>query len=104
MGDQNMKYTVTGHATVVCSMIVEASNEEEAIKKANEEFGSLSNYSGMGGCDKLVGVNTPEDDRCIYPDSDVEFDDVLPYVEEQLKFDFHGGIMFGSKVASTREI
>lgn len=31
---------------------------------------------------KLVGVNTPEDDRCIYPDSDVEFDDVLPYVEE----------------------
>ena len=33
MGDQNMKYTVTGHATVVCSMIVEASNEEEAIKK-----------------------------------------------------------------------
>ena len=69
-----MKYTVTGHATVVCSMIVEASNDEE--------FGSLSNYSGMGGCDKLVGVNTPEDDRCIYPDSDVEFDDVLPYVEE----------------------
>lgn len=55
--------------------------EEEAIKKANTEFGSLSNYCGMGGYDKLLGVNTPENDRCIYPDSDVEFDDVLPFTE-----------------------
>lgn len=77
-----MKYTVTGHATVICSMTVEANSEKEAIKKANEEFGSLTNYVGMGSSDKLIGVNTPEDDRCIYPDSDVEFDDVLPYVEE----------------------
>ena len=73
------KYTVTGHATVVCSMVVEAESEEEAIEKANEEFGSLTNYVGMGGTDKLLGVLSSEDDRCVFPDSDVEFDDVLPF-------------------------
>ena len=81
MGGENMKYTVTGHATVVCSMVVEANTEKEAIKKANEQFGSLANYTGMGGTDKMIGVPTSEDDRCIYPDSDVEFDDVLPFTE-----------------------
>lgn len=73
------KYTVTGHATVVCSMVVEAESEEEAIEKANEEFESLTNYVGMGGTDKLLGVLSSEDDRCVFPDSDVEFDDVLPF-------------------------
>ena len=73
------KYTVTGHATVVCSMVVEAESEEEAIEKANEEFGSLTNYAGMGGTDKLLRVTSSEDDRCVFPDSDVEFDDVLPF-------------------------
>lgn len=73
------KYTVMGHATVVCSMVVEAESEEEAIEKANEEFGSLTNYVGMGGTDKLLGVPSSEDDRCVFPDSDVEFDDVLPF-------------------------
>lgn len=73
------KYTVTGHATVVCRMVVEAESEEEAIEKANEEFGSLTNYAGMGGIDKLLGVTSSEDDRCVFPDSDVEFDDVLPF-------------------------
>lgn len=34
-----------------------------------------------GGTDKMIGVPTSEDDRCIYPDSDVEFDDVLPFTE-----------------------
>lgn len=52
-----------------------AINEKEAIKKANKEFGSLANYVGMGGSDKLIGVTTGEDDRYIFPDSDVEFDD-----------------------------
>ena len=52
---------------------------EEAIEKANEEFGSLTNYAGMGGIDKLLGVTSSEDDRCVFPDSDVEFDDVLPF-------------------------
>lgn len=73
------KYTVTGHATVVCSMVVEAESEEEAIEKANEDFGSLTNYAGMGGIDKLLGVPSSENDRCVFPDSDVEFDDILPF-------------------------
>ena len=55
MGGENMKYTVTGHATVVCSMVVEANTEKEAIEKANDQFGSLANYTGMGGIDKMIG-------------------------------------------------
>lgn len=70
-----MKYIVYGHATVVCSMVVEADSEENAIETANEEFGSLTNYAGMGSCDCLIGVPTSDDARCIYPDSEVEFDD-----------------------------
>lgn len=70
-----MKYEVYGYATVVCSMVVEADSEEEAIEIANEEFGGLSNYAGMGSCSCLVGVLTSDDERCIYPDSDVVFDD-----------------------------
>lgn len=69
------EYKVYGHATVICSMRVKANSEKEAIEKANKEFGSLTNYVGMGGSDKLIGVNTGEDDRSIYPDSDVVFDD-----------------------------
>ena len=70
-----MKYEVYGHATVVCSMVVEADSEEEAIEIANEEFGDLTNYAGMGSCNCLVGVLTSADERCVYPDSEVEFDD-----------------------------
>lgn len=70
-----MKYEVYGHTTLVCSMVVEANSEDEAIEIANEEFGGLTNYAGMGSCDCLVGVLTSEDERCIYPDSEVEFDD-----------------------------
>ncbi len=69
------EYEVYGHATVICSMRVKVNNEKEAIHKANNEFGSLTNYAGMGGIDKLIGVNSSEDDRSIFPDSDVEFDD-----------------------------
>lgn len=71
------KYEVFGHATVTCSMIVYAKNEEEAIEKANDQFGNLTNYAGMGGTDKLIGVLTNEDDRSVFPDSDVEFDDAI---------------------------
>lgn len=71
------KYEVFGHATVICSMIVYADNEEEAIEKANNEFGGLTNYAGMGGTDKLLGVLTSEADRSVFPDSDVEFDDAI---------------------------
>ena len=70
-----MKYEVYGHTTLVCSMVVEANSEDEAIEIANEEFGDLTNYAGMGSCNCLVGVLTSEDERCIYPDSEVEFDD-----------------------------
>lgn len=72
-----MKYIVTGHATVVCSMEVKADSEEQAIEIANKKFGSLTNYAGMGGTDKLIGVCSSGYDRCIFPDSDVEFDDAL---------------------------
>lgn len=69
------KYRVYGHATIVCSMVVQAENEEEAIGKAEYEFGGLTNYAGMGSCDCLIGVLDSDDERAIYPDSDVEFDD-----------------------------
>lgn len=70
-----MKYRVYGHATVICSMVVEADSEEKAIEKANEEFGGLTNYAGMGSCDCLIGVLTSENKRCIFPDNEPEFDD-----------------------------
>lgn len=69
------EYEVYGHTTIVCAMRVKANSREEAIEKANETFGSLTNYVGMGGTDKLIGVLSSEDDRSIFPDSDVEFDD-----------------------------
>lgn len=56
-------------------MVVEADSGEEAIEIANEEFGGLTNYAGMGSCDCLIGVLSSEDERCVYPDSEVEFDD-----------------------------
>lgn len=70
-----MKYRVYSHATVVCSMGVEADNEEEAIEIADDEFGGLTNYAGMGSCNCLVGVLDSDDERCIFPDTEVEFDD-----------------------------
>lgn len=73
-----MKYRVYGGTTVTCSMIVEADSEDEAIEIANEEFGGLTNYAGMGSCDCLIGVLTSEDGRNIYADNEVDFD----YVEE----------------------
>lgn len=69
------KYKVFGHATVLCSMVVEAESAEEAMEKASEEFGGLTNYTGMGSCDCLVGVLDSADERCISPDGEVEFDD-----------------------------
>jgi len=69
------KYRVYGHVTLTCSMVVEAASEDEAIEKANREFGGLTNYAGMGSCDCLVGVMDSEDERCIIADGEVEFDD-----------------------------
>lgn len=68
-------YKVYGHCTVICSMHVKAESEEEAIEIANDTFGGLTNYAGMGSCDCLVGVLDSKDHRCIFPDSDPTFDD-----------------------------
>lgn len=68
-------YIVTGHCEVVCSMNVKAENEEEAIKKANKDFGGLANYVGLGGRYCLVGVSSNRDERCVLPVSDPVFDD-----------------------------
>lgn len=70
-------YEVHGHARVICRMRVKANNKKEAICIANEEFGSLANYVGMGGTECLLGVPTSENDRCVLPDSEVEFDDAI---------------------------
>lgn len=69
------EYEVYGHATVICSMRVTANNEQEAIEKANKDFGSLTNYVGMGGTEHMLGVCDSSDDRCVLPDTDPEFDD-----------------------------
>lgn len=73
-----MKYRVYGSTTLTCSMIVEANSKDEAIEVANEEFGGLTNYAGMGSYDCLVGVLTSEDERSIYADGEADFD----YAEE----------------------
>lgn len=70
------QYRVYGHVTLTCSMVVEASSVEEAIEKANNEFGGLTNYAGMGSCNCLVGVLDSKDERSIAADGEVEFDDV----------------------------
>ena len=70
-------YEVHGHARVICEMRVRANNEKEAIRIANEEFGNLTNYVGMGGTECLLGVPTSENDRYVLPDSEVEFDDAM---------------------------
>lgn len=71
------RYRVFGHTTVTCSMIVEAENEQKAIEKANDSFGGIASYVGMGGTDKLIGVYSSENDRSIAADEDVEFDDCM---------------------------
>lgn len=69
------EYEVYGHATIICSMRLKANSKKEAIEKANEEFGGLSNYVGMGGTDKLLGVQNTDYDQSVLPDADPEFDD-----------------------------
>lgn len=70
-------YEVVGHANVICSMQVDADSEEEAIRIANEEFGGLTNYVGMGGSEHLLGVLTSDNHRCVLPDADPEFDEAM---------------------------
>ena len=68
-----MEYRVYGHTTVTVSTLVEANSEEEAIEKANQEFGGIHSYCGNGGTDKLIGVDGEYD--TIEADDSVEFDD-----------------------------
>lgn len=68
------KYRVIGNCSLVCTMDVIANSEDEAIEIANDEFGDLTNYAGMGGTGHLVGVIDSRDNRCIYPDCEPEFD------------------------------
>lgn len=68
-------YEVYGHTSLICSMRVTAESEEEAIEIANATFGGLTNYAGMGSSNCLVGVLTSENNRCVFPDSEVEFND-----------------------------
>ena len=68
-----MKYRVYGHTTVTVSTLVEADSEEEAIEKANCEFGGIMSYAGNGGMDKLIGVDGEYD--TIEANESVEFDD-----------------------------
>lgn len=73
-----MKFNVFGYCNIICSMVVEANTEAEAIEKANENFGGLCNYCGNSGTDKLIGPTNTEDECAIFPDSDPEFDDAAP--------------------------
>ena len=50
------KYRVLGSCTLACTMDVIADSAEEAIEIANDEFGCLTNYAGMGGTGHVVGV------------------------------------------------
>lgn len=68
------KYTVTGYATIVCSMSVEAETEEEAIDTANNTFWD-ARYGG--------GVLTAEGGRCAYPDGEPEFDEAIEVSDER---------------------
>ena len=52
-----LSYEVNGQATVNVKILVEASSEEEAIERANEELSSLTAYCGNGGVDRLIGVD-----------------------------------------------
>lgn len=70
------KYTVTGYASVVVEVTVEAENEEEAIEKAYDNV-SIDSYCGNGGTDKLIGVcNTDEATASIYVDSELDYVEV----------------------------
>lgn len=71
------KYRVFGHTKIVCSMVVKAESEEDAIQKANETYGELTNYVGNGGMDKLLGPVGTDQDQSLYPDSEIVFDDVM---------------------------
>lgn len=66
-----MKYTVYGTAKIGISIIVDADDDEDALRKAEEEFDGLTNYAGNGGSGKLVG--TTQSSVELNADCDVDF-------------------------------
>lgn len=68
------KYRVTGEITAEIAIVIEAKDEEDALDKAEKEFGGVQSFVGNGGMDKLIGVDGYEES--IEITSDVEFDRV----------------------------
>lgn len=73
------KYSCTATIETYIEMIVEAESEEDALEKANNEFGGACNYCGNGGTDKLVGVDGENESISI--NDDVEFDEATELEE-----------------------
>lgn len=68
-------YCVYGLATATVTITVEADSPEEALEKANDQFGGVSGYAGNGGMgDKLIGVSGWNE--TIQYDDSPEFTDV----------------------------
>lgn len=66
-----LEYLVTGKTEVNVYIRIEAESEEDAMKKAYDEFSGISSYAGNGGTDKLIGVAM--ENESIDADGDVEF-------------------------------
>lgn len=58
-------------------MTVEAETADEAVKLANEKFGELENYAGIGDLYCLIGISDSDDEieynKMIFPDTIPEF-------------------------------
>ena len=50
-------WKVYGSVPVNVTVTVDAETADDAIDKAYEEFGGLTNYAGNGGMDKIVGTS-----------------------------------------------
>lgn len=80
-----MKYKVKGKAELTIDVVVEANSEDEAIEKAYYNV-TLNNYSGKGNGSQLVGVEGTSDTKAsIYPDSEIEYDEVELINEDAAK-------------------
>lgn len=70
------KYIVTGYTRVTVEVEVSAENKEDAVKKAYDNI-CIDSYCGNGGVDKIIGVcDTNEATVSIYPDSELEYEEV----------------------------
>lgn len=82
-----MRYRVFGTATVTVSTVVEIDDdglndddlEERIFELADQEFGGITQYAGMGDCEHLVGVCGADDtidctDRITFDDFTEESD------------------------------